>query len=116
MSAIDRPARELAHTHGPATSHAAARGDRNTNRDLVLRAFRVEPQTSFQAYLTVNVLGLDLTEVRRRCTDLKMVGLLEPTGRTIPEQPKKAGQELRLTAEGRTYLGLAAEAEPERLF
>lgn len=109
---LDRDPRTLAHTYGPETSKSAARGERSTHRARVLTAFQRGPLTSYQAWQALSA-DFDLTEVRRRCTDLKNIGMLAPTGATLPEQPIKAGDVLALTPEGRAHLGLSPDPKPE---
>jgi hypothetical protein len=81
VSAFERNPRVLAHTDGPDTSHAAAVGDRTTNRYRVLKLYAaLGPVTSYRAWLESPAGGFDLAEIRRRTTDLLLMGLLERTG------------------------------------
>lgn len=72
------------HKHDPATSHEAARrmnasGRARTNADRVYAAIEQWPDRTSGELVSL-CEGCDLAEVRRRITDLKRAGLIEPTG------------------------------------
>lgn len=75
-----------AHRHDPASSHEAARDAKRFQArhcELVLAAVRNFP-LSTSAELAPYVPGLDLTEVRRRLTDLKTAGHVHQINSTVP--------------------------------
>lgn len=81
MTALDVDPRTLAHSDGPATAHQAAAANpevKSNHRAVVLAAYIAAGTPCSTAELSdLGVPGMDLTEVRRRSTDLLNRGLLE---------------------------------------
>jgi hypothetical protein len=110
---IDRDPHTLAHAHGPDTAHEAARGNQRgkaIHRVLVLRCFAQYGQlTTYAAWLRMRSAGLDLTEVRRRSTDLLNAGLIAETGIKAPLPTGRRANTYLITKAGRDVLAALRE-------
>ena len=97
--------RTLSHADGVDTEHEAAAANqagKAVNRLAVLRVFAIGPVTTHGAAWLVP--QLDLTETRRRATDLLNAGLLERTGDTRILPTGRSAHVLRITEAGRAVL------------
>ena len=110
---IDRDPRTLAHADGPETAHEAARGNqagKAVHRLLVLRVFgQYGHLTTYAAWLRMRSAGLDLTEVRRRSTDLLNAGLIAETGIKAPLPTGRRANTYSITRAGRDVLAALNE-------
>lgn len=101
-----RPARELARSDDPETSHAAARtlsGKAGTMRRTLLEAFdRRGPMTPEEVSLVAGYGAAD--GAWKRVSDLKTNGLIEPTGETRPGSQGREQAVLAITTLGRSAL------------
>jgi hypothetical protein len=120
----NRPPHTLAHAHGPDTEHEAATASperKAIHRLRLLWHYSMQPlgespwgMSTYHAWETLRLqrCGMDLTEVRRRATDLLNEGLLERTGHKATLPSGRQAHTLRITQAGRDVL--AALKEPLR--
>ena len=80
----------------PVTSQAAARKPRDTQRLKVLRAYLHGPLTDEESAVWSGVRG-----GWRRCSELRQLGLIVPTGQTRDSSMGSAMQVCQITEEGR---------------
>jgi hypothetical protein len=102
MTALDVDPRTLAHSDGPATAQQAAAANsagKARHREVVLAAYIAAGRPCSTAEISdLGVPGMDLTEVRRRSTDLLNLGMLERTEET--DGRARPGHRLAVTARG----------------
>jgi hypothetical protein len=110
---IDRDPRTLAHADGPATSHEAAVANavgKMLHRERLLVVFDAHMAlTTWHAWAFYPALGMDLTEVRRRATDLLKLGLLKRTGQTYELPTGRRAEMLEITELGREAVATMKE-------
>jgi len=118
----NRPPHTLAHTHGVDTEHEAATASQQRkaiNRLRLLWAYAMQPyirrtgrgMSTYHAWdmLRLQHDAMDLTEVRRRATDLLNEGLLERTGHKTVLPTGRSAHQLRITQAGRDVLAALRE-------
>ena len=93
---IDQPTLFGARAGDPETSHQAARKPRENQRTKVLRAYLNGPLTDEEAAIWSGVRG-----GWRRCSELRKLGLIVPTGTTRDSSMGSAMQVCSITEAGR---------------